>query len=144
MKGEDENKWDTDLEKQIYCHKQSTKILLVAMGGASNNLRAQLVILPLVLFFKVHCLVCFPAGLWVLSPKFSCATKANQLPPGLHASSPGKSMLSTWSKLALHDPRHVDAHQSGWRWRLTVPLTGYCQMLKGTSYGLTPNFVSLF
>lgn len=55
MKGQDENKWDTDLEKQIYCHKQSTEILLVAMGGASNNLRAQLVILPLVLFFKVHC-----------------------------------------------------------------------------------------
>lgn len=49
MKGEDLR--ETDLPPQ----KKSTEILLVALGCASNRIRTQHVILPLVLLiFKVH------------------------------------------------------------------------------------------
>lgn len=51
MKGKYKNKWQADLEEEVYHHRASTEILLMAVGHASNKIRSQLVNLPVVLVF---------------------------------------------------------------------------------------------
>lgn len=123
---------ETDLSSQ------STEILLAAMEGDNNKIRAQFAILQigffLIFFLKLH---------WSKSyfipvscrPVVFCLLNA---PPTTKAS-PQDCMhphqFSTWSKLAL---TQVDAHQPEWCWNFAALLTSCCQLLKGISYILIP------
>lgn len=123
--------------KETNLSSQSTEILLVALGGNSNKIRAQLVILPLGFFFKVHWsksyFILISCRSVFLSPK--CSTKYQSSFPRLA----GLLIISEHTQCLVQA-----GPGTGWGTPATVLLAPHCsanqllQLLKGTPYALIP------